>query len=253
VDLAQWSSVLMVFARVSAFMAVGPLFSLRHVPPLVKAGAGLLAAALIAPLVRVVPAERLEEFVLVILTEVLVGLALGYAATLAFQAIRVAGQLVDLETGLAMADLLDPETGAGITVLGEFFYLLGILVLLQLDGHHGFLRALADSFETVPPGVAAWHGGLAQEMAKRFSAMFALAFRLAAPMVAVLVVSDVALALVARTVPQLNVFMLGFPLKAGLALVVLVLIMPLLAAAFGPAFRLMDQNLALVTYYLAGR
>jgi flagellar biosynthetic protein FliR len=234
-------------------MAVGPLFALRPVPALVKAGAALVLAYLLAPVVRLpeIPGEA-GVFALVVAGEVLVGLALGYAATLALHAFRVAGQLVDLETGLAMASLLDPETGAGVTLLGEFFYLLGLLLLLLMDGHHGLLRALADSFELVPPGTAAWSGGLAAEIARRFAAMFALALRLAAPVMAVLVVSDVALALVSRTVPQLNVFMLGFALKAGLGLVALILVLPLLAQAFGPVLRLMEESMAVVSRYLAG-
>jgi flagellar biosynthetic protein FliR len=82
--------------------------------------------------------------------------------------------------------------------------------------------------------------------------MFALALRLAAPVVAVLVVSDVALALVSRTVPQLNVFMLGFPLKAGMGMLALILVLPLLAQAFGPVLRLMEEGMAVVSRYLAG-
>lgn len=254
-DLAQWQLTLLIFARISSFVAVGPIFGLRHVPPLLKAGSALILAILVAPVVVTAQGTVADvgTFILALLGEVLVGLALGYVATLIFNAIRVAGQLVDLQTGLAMADLLDPETGAGTSILGEFFYLLGLLLLLQMDGHHGLLRALADSFTLVPPGAAAWQGTLAQEMARIFAGMFALAFRLAAPLVAVLVVSDVALALVARTVPQLNVFMLGFPLKAGLGLAVLVVVLPLLAGAFGQVFGLMERDMVLVTRYLAGR
>lgn len=254
VDLGVWQGILFIFARVSAFMAVGPLFALRHVPPLVKAGSGLMLAVLLAPVVEVeAPPAELGTFTLGVLNEVLVGLALGYAATLVFQAMRVAGQLVDLQTGLAMADLLDPEAAAGITLLGEFFYLMGLLLLLQADGHHGLLRALADSFAIIPPGEAVWRGPLAGEMVRLFAGMFALAFRLAAPVVAVLVVSDIALALIARTVPQLNVFMMGFPLKTGLALGLLILVLPILAGAFGQVFGLMEHDLALLTRHFVGR
>lgn len=253
-DLAQWQFLLLIFARTSSFVAVSPLFGLRHVPPLLKAGSAMVLAMLVAPVVATGQGEMpLAAYTLSLVGEVLVGLALGYTTTLIFNAIRVAGQLVDLQTGLVMAELLDPETGAGTSLLGEFFYLFGLLLLLQMDGHHGLLRALADSFRLVPPGAAVWQGALAQEMARLFAGMFALAFRLAAPLVAVLVVSDVALALVARTVPQLNVFMLGFPLKAGLGVAVLIVLLPLLAAAFGRVLGLMEQDMVLVTRYLAGR
>ncbi|MCR4419899.1 MAG: flagellar biosynthetic protein FliR [Clostridia bacterium] len=252
-DPGTWQSALLIFARVSAFMAVGPLFGLRPVPPLLKAGAALILASLLVPVVRL-PEGSLQApvYALAILGEVLVGLALGYAASLLFHAFRVAGQLLDLETGLAMANLLDPETGAGVSLLGEFFYLLGLWLLLQMDGHHSLLRALADSFELVPPGTAAWQGALAAEIGRRFAAMFGLALRLAAPVMAVLVVSDVALALISRTVPQLNVFMMGFPLKVGLGLLGLILVLPILAQAFGPVVKMMEESMAVVSRYLVG-
>ena len=151
--------------------------------------------------------------ILAALSESVLGLALGYLVNLVFSAIQIAGQLLDVQMGLAMAGIFDPQTLSILLWSGSsyqfwvcccFFWSMAIMLLLGLQK----LSALAARQN----GVGAQLAGVAAEF---FCQAFTLAVRVASPVIAVLVVADLALSLVARTVPQLNVFILGFPLKAG--------------------------------------
>ncbi|MDN5344689.1 MAG: flagellar biosynthesis protein FliR [Clostridia bacterium] len=246
--LAQAELFFLVLVRTTAFFVTAPFFGIRGVPPLVKVGLGLLVATLIFP---VLPAGQPAfasgpAYALAALNEALAGLALGYLASLIFSAIQVAGQLLDIHMGLAMASLFDPQNAATTTIMGQFFAILGLLLFFQLDGHHTLLLALQESFRLLPLGGVSFAGSLTWGVVKLFSGMFSLALRIAAPVIAVLLIADLALSLIARTVPQLNVFILGFPLKIGLGLVVLIAILPLLAAVFSNLFSQMAHDLALI-------
>jgi flagellar biosynthetic protein FliR len=148
--------------------------------------------------------------------------------------------------GLAMSSLFDPQNATSTTVVSRFLYILGLLLFFQLNGHHTLLLYLQASFCHLPLGGVSFDGTMTWVVVKLFGAMFALALRIALPIIAVLLVSDLALCLVARTVPQLNVFILGFPLKAGLGVLTLIAILPLLLTVFTNLFSQMEQDLALV-------
>lgn len=251
-DFTAYAAFLLVLCRLTAFMVVAPFFSFRQAPVLVKIGLGLLLAYLIFPFVSF---ETLEVtrgtaagflYLLLVIKETLVGLALGFVASLIFQAVVTAGQLMDLESGFAFANLLDPQTGTETTLLGEYLNVLALLLFLELNGHHQLLQALLQSFALIPLGTAAFTEPLVASVVRIFGGVFALAFRIAAPLIIVLLVSDVTLALLARTVPQLNVFILGFPLKAGLGILVLSLVLPFLGVVLGEAFDRIPKDLALV-------
>ncbi|MDN5346761.1 MAG: flagellar biosynthesis protein FliR [Clostridia bacterium] len=246
--LSQVQTFFLVFIRVTAFMATAPFFGVRSVPFLAKAGLGFLVALL---LYLAVPAGTATTgnpwlFALAAVNETLFGLALGYLANLIFVAITTAGELLDLHMGLSMATLFDPQNAFTTTLLGEFFTIFGLLLFLQVDGHHMLLLALSDSLQLVPLGGAGLSGNPVELAARLFAGTFLLALRIAAPVIVVLVISDIALGLVARTVPQLNVFILGFPLKVGLGLLILLIIFPLLATVFGNLFGQMERDLITV-------
>ncbi|GEA17148.1 flagellar biosynthetic protein FliR [Moorella sp. E306M] len=246
--LNQAEFFFLVLVRVTSFFVTAPFFGIRGVPALVKAGLGLLVAMLLFP---VLPAGQpaftsAGTYALAVLNEALAGLALGYLANLIFSAIQVAGQLLDLHMGLGMASLFDPQNAATTTIMGQFFAILGLLLFFQLDGHHTLLLALQESFRLLPLGGVHFDGNIIWTVVKLFSGMFSLAVRIAVPVIVVLLIADLALSLIARTVPQLNVFILGFPLKIGLGLLVLIAILPLLATVFRNLFSQMEHDLALL-------
>ncbi len=249
--LIQAEYFFLVLARTTSFFITAPFFSIRGVPAVVKVALGFMTAVFLFPALTALTLPQLETagswvYIWALIKEVFVGLALGFLANLIFSAIQVAGQLLDIHMGLAMSSFFDPQYATNTTIVGRFFLILGLLLFFQLDGHHTLLLALRDSFQYLSLGGVSLEAGIVWTAVKLFAAMFGLALRIASPVIAILLVSDTALSLVARTVPQLNVFILGFPLKAGLGMLTLIAILPLLLTVFANLFSQMEQDLALV-------
>jgi flagellar biosynthetic protein FliR len=237
---------LLIFVRTTAFMFAAPFFSIRNVPVYIKVSFGLILAALLYPVLninQVAPDAGSSLYWLSVIQETLVGLILGFTATLAFSAIRMAGQFIDLHIGFAMAGLFDPVSGVHTTLIGEFLYIMAMLLFFVLDGHHTLLILLSRSYEAVPLMGAVFEPALAGEVAAIFYSAFALGFKIAAPIITVMFISDISLSLISRTVPQLNVFITGFPLKVGFGFLALIVFIPLFANLVGGVVSEMQRAL----------
>lgn len=248
VDFNLWLVFLLVFTRITAFIAVAPLFSNRSLPPWTKIGLGLALGAVVTPFAGNPALINVSGpiFALFIMGEALMGLALGTVANIIFHGIMVGGQMMDVSMGFAMSNLFDPASQIQSTLMGRFFNIIALMMLLAMDGHHSMILALTASFDLVPAAGVQFHPPMVEHIVSIFSAMFVLAFKLAAPILAIIFVSEIALGLVARTVPQLNVFILGFPLKIGLGVLVMAIIMPILALVFGNLLSQMERDLLTV-------
>ena len=253
-QFAELTVALLIFARMTAFANLAPFFSLRGAPAIVKAGFGALFAILLFPAVDGGMVESLSTgmFVFLLLKEVLLGLAMGYISGLTFNAIRTAGEFMDIQMGFAMASLFDPLGGSNVTLVGQFLNTMGLLLLLLSNAHHLLISAMVDSFELIPLGSALFGGRVVYEVVEIFVGMFALALRLAAPVLAVLVLATISLGLIARTVPQLNVFILGFLINNGLGMLMLALVMPIMVAIMGVVLDQMARDLGLVLSAMSG-
>lgn len=241
--LARFDTFLPVWARIGGFVATMPIFS-RRVPIAARVGLSLLLAALLYPVVPLPGAPPdLLAFSLMIAREVLVGLAIGFIGGLIFTAAYVSGQLIDFPVGFGLASVFDPEGALQLPVIAQFQYVIAILVFLLTNGHHALLRALAESFQAVPIDEAAFSALTLGAAVEGVASAFALGLQIAFPILAALFLTDLALGIVARAVPQVNVFIVGFPVKitVGVALVALVLpaYVAVLAWAFGPGGGMM--------------
>jgi len=154
--------------------------------------------------------------------------------------------MIDLTMGFSMASLFDPQNQTRITLVGQFMYIVAILLFLAIDGHHSLLLAVQQSFNLVPLGTMIWQKSIPAFLLKTFIGMFLLGIRIAAPIIAVLLLCDICLGLIARTVPQLNVFIMGFPLKAGLGLIALAVSLPVLVALIGQILHFIEKDLGIV-------
>ncbi|MBB6282175.1 flagellar biosynthetic protein FliR [Geobacillus subterraneus] len=219
----HFPAFLLIFARTASFFAAMPLFSYRTVPASYKIGLAFFFSWL---LFLAVPKPTLplnDVYMLLIFKEVLVGLALGLIAATVMAAVQMAGGLIDFQIGFAIANVIDPQTGAQSPLLGQYLHSLSLLLLLTLDGHHLLLDGMFYSYRWLPldgwPHIA---DGRAVEYAVRaFAAMFAIAVQMAAPLVGALFLVDVALGIIARAVPQMNIFAVGFSLKTAAAFLLL--------------------------------
>lgn len=188
----------------------------------------------------------LVSYAILIIKEVVVGLILGYAAILTFTAIMIAGELIDSQMGFAMASIVDPQNNSSITLIGEFMYVLQILLFLAVDGHHQLLMAISYSYTLIPVAGAIFKTTFVTAVLKMFIEMFSLGIRMAAPFIVAFLICDIALGLIARTVPQLNVFVLSFPLKTGLGMLTMVAVLPVMTALINNVMNLMVQDLGLI-------
>lgn len=247
---AQWELFTVILARVVGLFAVAPMFGGAGVPVLVRIGlAGFVAALLTGPVATLTGAPPPFPWLagpwgyLALGAELLIGGALGFVALLFFTAVQTAGQLMDIPLGFGMVNVLDPQTGGYVPVLGQFQSVLAVLIFFTVNGHHGVLRALAASYEVLPPGGTLTGDWWMAALTGVVSQVFLLGVRLALPLVVAAFLTDVALAIVARAVPQINVFLTGFPLKVMVGMLILAVVLPtyvaLLAFTFGDAGAMM--------------
>jgi len=207
-----------------------PLFGERLVPIRVKAGLSLVIAVLLYPVVSSfvppVPDSFLPLF-LMMLSQALIGAALGFTARLILAAAQLAGEVMGMQIGFSVANAVDPVSRLNISLIGQVQYVFAILIFLLTNAHHVFLSVIADSFQITPSlffhSSASWMSffvGLTRNM-------FILAVKLSIPVIAVIFLSNIGLGVVARTVPQINVFIVGFPLHIAIGLIFLGLTIPL--------------------------
>ncbi|NLV21146.1 MAG: flagellar type III secretion system protein FliR [Syntrophomonadaceae bacterium] len=237
----------LVFARLSAFIFLVPFFSIKGTPNLVKIGFAIFLTALLLPGLNIgVVAADMPHFSLLVIKEVLVGLILGFVSLLSFAAIRIAGSIIDIQIGFAMATVFDPQNQSRITLMGQFFYIFQILLFLSVDGHHSLLRAISYSYELLPVMGGALKITVVPSVIQLFIQVFSLGIRIAAPFFIVFLICDIALGIIARTVPQLNIFILSFPIKTGLGMITLIAAMPLLTMLVNNIFSQMERDISLI-------
>jgi flagellar biosynthetic protein FliR len=212
-DVSMWVSRLWwPTLRVGGFVLAAPIASESTIPRFVKIILSLSLAFLMAPLIQT-PTE-LSIFsaagLLAAVLEVLVGVAIGMVVQLTFEALTFAGQTISLTMGLGFATLVDPQRGANTPVLGQMFMIFGILSYLAINGHLVLLGALAQSFQTLPIGAAQIDKNLLWSVVLWGTRVFETGLLIALPAVIALVIVNLALGVVTRAAPQLNLFGIGF-------------------------------------------
>jgi flagellar biosynthetic protein FliR len=166
--------------------------------------------------------------VLATVAELSVGLAIGFVARMAILAFEMAGQIVAIQMGFGIASVFDPMQGHQANILGRWMWILGMVLFLGLNGHHHLLRAVAGTLDLVPPGRGLLSAATVETVVDAGAECLTTAMRIGAPAVGVLLLTTVGLGLLARTVPQMNVFIVGFPIKITAGLAALLLSMPYL-------------------------
>ena len=185
--------------------------------------------------------STIPEMTVMILREAMLGLTIGFICTLFFVAIETAGHFVDAQSGFAFAASVDPSTGNNVSVASKFHNMLAMLLFFAINAHHVVIRGLADSFLIAPVGQFNLSPSVANGALTLFSALFVVSLRISAPIFAALFLADVALAMVSRVVPQMNVFIVGLPFKLGLALLGLLIAIPYISSSsqnlFGDVYK----------------
>lgn len=249
------SLFLLLLTRISAFFVTAPLFSYRAIPMLQRV---LLAVVLTWMMTYSIPTTELVidgHYLLLILKEATIGLFIGILAFMIMSVIQIAGGFIDFQMGFAVANIIDPQTGAQSPLLGQFFNSLALLLLLAVNGHHLILDGIYYSYQFLPVD-GAWpafgSGQVAEFIVTTFAASFAIAFQMAIPIVGTLFLVDLALGITARTVPQLNIFVVGFPIKITVSFLVLSIMMAVMVALIHQLFDFMIVGMRDLMVLLGG-
>jgi flagellar biosynthesis protein FliR len=178
--------------------------------------------------------------------EVLVGLIIGYVTMLIFVAVQLAGEAMDIQIGFGLAAVADPLLGTHTALIGQFLYLMATLLFLALNGHHMLLVGLMKSFEMVPLGQFAFGALLSGRILEILSDLFMIGLRIGGPVMLAVFLADLALGLVGRSLPQMNLLMVGLPAKIWVGFGVLLLTLPLFVVACQGLFDSMYRDILLI-------
>lgn len=246
---------ILVLVRTTVIIMMVPVLGERTVPARIKTALSLLVALLVFPLVRTQlsypPVGALLPLILRIGGEILLGVCIGMTARFIFAGIQMAGELIGFQMGFSVASVIDPTANVQVNILGEFQYMVSMLIFLVINGHHVFLSALAESFNVTALPTVSHPGELLSVMVNLSGDIFIIAVKISAPIMTVLLFINVAMGLVARTVPQMNVFIVSFPLQISVGLIFLGLTASVFVQLLQRMFSGLAQEIALVMKILS--
>jgi flagellar biosynthetic protein FliR len=247
----------LIVARVTPLFVMAPVWGSPLVPAQLRIFIALGVSALLVPVVRTpLPAGVLTSaaaLAFAVATELLVGFLIAYAALLVFAAAQLAGQLMDVQMGFGIANVIDPITSAQVTVVGQLQYVAALFVFLLLDGHHLLLTGLADTFAAAPLGrPLSGAAPLALIVERGGTLLFVLAVRIAAPVLTALFLVNLAMGLASRMLPQMNLFLVGMPLNVAVGLAVLAAGLPLFSLVWRGAILELGTELGDLARLMSG-
>lgn len=214
----------LILCRIAGLFAALPVFGGRRLPTRIKIVAVLAITLVCMPILQLAPPPVPKDAFsvgLMVLREVMIGLTLAFITQVIFAAVEFSGQIIGLQMGFSISSIIDPAMGNQAQVMSVMQTLLATLFFLSLNIHHTFIRAIVDSFTIIPLGGWQMSEALIRFLVKVTGDVFILGVRLAAPVMVTLLLTSVVLGVMARAFPQMNVFMVSFPLNIGLGFVVL--------------------------------
>jgi len=233
IPLDAFYGVMLIFLRVAAIVFSAPVLDTNTIPVLFKVGLAFAVSVLLLPVVDAVVTVRdlsLMTFVIGVFSEIAIGVTIGLSVKLLFAGIQLAGQIVGYQMGFAVANVVDPATSAQIPILAQFYNLTAMLVFLSINAHHMFFSALVDSYKILPPLSMHISPQLVGMMMRLAANMFVVAIKVGAPLIAVMLMVTVAFGMVARTVPQIHIFIVAMPVKIIIGLLFMLMVTPYLTA-----------------------
>ena len=240
ISLPQLQIFFLIFLRVGAIIMFIPIFDSRNIPVLFKAGLAFSVSILLFPILKLDNIPFITSaipFGIGVIGEIMLGVIIGFSVKLIFAGIQLAGQLSGFQMGLSIANVMDPVTSAQVSVIAQLNNLTAMLIFLTINAHHLFLRAVAESFRLIPPFNVQFSNSLVEQLISLSGNMFIIAIKVGAPVIVALLLTDVALGLIARTVPQMNIFLVAIPLKIVVGLLFLAFALPYLLSFFRQIFN----------------
>jgi flagellar biosynthetic protein FliR len=222
----QWAAFLLIMLRTGALFTVMPFFSSNNIPVMVKAGLTLALSFMLQPALGITAHNYPTDiigFALLASGELMIGAIMGLIVRMLMVTVQIMGQLVGFQMGFAVANVIDPMGGEQISVLSQFCYLLALLLLFNTNAHLLIISSFRDSFLLVPPGTFSISQDLFTTVMLHAGNMFALALKMGAPVIGALLFTQVAMGVIAKTVPQMNILIVGMPLTISVGFLFLAL------------------------------
>lgn len=239
---------LLVFSRIGGLFIGAPLLSNQNLPPQVKIGLVVSLSIILFALhgndpLKSAP-QDLMQFVVVVFQEFTVGVLIGFSVRMILASVQMSGELVSTQAGLTVSNILDPMTQANVPVVGQFYYFMAMVLFLSLNMHEAMLLAVQKSFTWFPiGGVMLMPDKIAERFMLYGSNMYVVALMLAMPVYSVLLVTEIALALTTKVMPQMNIFMVALPFKIMLGLTMLMVSLPSSSAYLADQYEIIQHQM----------
>ncbi len=220
---------LLIATRLSAMMMIAPVLSSRTIPVRVKAGLVVVISFVALPLVAagggVVPSRAVAIAGLAV-KEALIGFAFGFVAQMLFAAVQTAGGYIDIGAGFAISQTFDPASNASVSILGRYYNLVAITAFLAMGGVQLLVGGVVRSFTLAPPLADLRLDAIVTGVLARADDILLIAVQISAPLLGAMLIADVTLGIISRSVPQMNVFIVGLPIKTAVALAGTAILLP---------------------------
>lgn len=254
IPIARLSIFLLVLFRISAFLISAPIFGDAHINTRTKIGFSFLLSVILLPIVEkanfsppyrsLATSATLLTYGMVVFREIMTGVIIGYAARLVFAGIDLAGQLIGIQMGFGIVNIIDPKQETQLSIIAQFHGIMAILIFLSLNGHHWLMVALTKSFEAIPLSGFAYSEKSLALLLKMSGDIFVIAFKVSAPVIVALFLTNVTLGVLAKAIPQMDVFMMSFPLTIIVGLLSLAASLQMLGYLLPSIFHQMQSDIA---------
>ncbi len=235
-----------VLFRTASVLFFSPIYNQTSIPLLAKIGLALVLTFAIFPTIsstQMTLPDNMTSFILLIFKEIAIGFLIGYVATLAFGAFVMAGELITTDMGLSMAEIVDPIFGDRVSTVSQIFQLMAFILFLSINGHHWLINALVLSYKTVPITGFIEHGVTISKLVQMFAGLFVSAIKIAAPIMIIMGLVVVVSGFMAKSMPQLNIFLIIFPTKILIGFLLLAMLFPFITRSMEYLLSLLRRDI----------
>ena len=243
-DASHLLGFILVLIRIGGIISTAPVFGSSNTPPQMKVIMSIMLALILYPFIPSITVfpNRPDHYIVLIASELLIGMVLGIIARFLFGAVEFAGTVIGFQMGLGMANVFDPQSQEQISLVGRFESTTATLIFLAMDGHLIVLQALVRSYSVLPPGGSSISRPLIEKLTELSASIFVIGLQIGAPLIVALFLANAVVGLLARSVPQIQVFVVGFPLTLMLGFLFMLFGMPFFAQAVHQMFEMLDTQ-----------
>ncbi|NLY67340.1 MAG: flagellar type III secretion system protein FliR [Tissierellia bacterium] len=251
VIINKYELFLIVFVRCSGIFLVSPFFSSQNIPNRFKVGLTFFLSIILTSTLQISVSDLEIPMIVLIFKELLVGSIIGFISYIFFSSFYVMGQIVDMNIGFGMINVVDPQNRIQVPLMGNFYYILALLLLLTIDGHHTIINSIVDSYEFIPIGAFKITENIAYFIINLISKMFILGFRLSMPVFFTIFLLDILLGILVRTIPQMNIFVVGLPLKIFIGIIAILISIPVFNGIVSNSFKELIEDINILLRFFS--